>query len=243
MYISQSYHFQLCHTIVRASLVFHTLGNIVYTEIHYFWTTPIQLHVQENHSEGSNIHSRIFTGTVLVTRKSVDEPWGFTTDSYGRVNKVTDLSLEAKGIIAQCCASYSYNQITAVDGTEVRDMKNFHGHSQFKKCIDDAMKDKTSCTLKFGYWDYFIPAKCNWSDKKMPLGFKLDFKTFRIVDVNSFGKFDGFKVGMRVTGLHFYYYKLAGSYKVLGDKRMQQFTARLNQLKSCRYVAVSVEAS
>ena len=111
--------------------MFHTLGNIVYTEIHYFWTTPIQLHVQENHSEGSNIHSRIFTGTVLVTRKSVDEPWGFTTDSYGRVNKVTDLSLEAKGIMAQGCASYGFNQITAVDGTDVRDMKDFHGHSQY----------------------------------------------------------------------------------------------------------------
>ena len=180
---------------------------------------------------------------VLVTRKSVDEPWGFTTDSYGRVNKVTDLSLEAKGIMAQGCASYGFNQITAVDGTDVRDMKDFYGHSQYKKTIDEAMKDKTTCTVKFGYWDYFIPAKCNWNDKKMPLGFKLDPKTFRIVEVNSFGRYDGFKVGMRVTGLHFYYYKLAGSYKVVDDKRWQQFQTRLNQLKACRYLAVSVESS
>ena len=105
------------------------------------------------------------------------------------------------------------------------------------------MKDKTTCTVKFGYWDYFIPAKCNWNDKKMPLGFKLDPKTFRIVEVNSFGRYDGFKVGMRVTGLHFYYYKLAGSYKVVDDKRWQQFQTRLNQLKACRYLAVSVESS
>lgn len=77
----------------------------------------------------------------------------------------------------------------------------------------------------------------------MPLGFKLDPKTFRIVAVNSFGRFDGFKVGMRVTGLHFYYYKTAGSYKTMDDKRMQQYEARLKQCQTCRYVAVSVEAS
>lgn len=83
---------------------------------------------------------------VTVKRKSVNDSWGFTTDSYGRINNVTDLSLEAKGIMSQCCAGYSYNQITAVDGVEIRDLKDCNGHSVYKKCIDDMMKDKTTCT-------------------------------------------------------------------------------------------------
>ncbi len=79
----------------------------------------------------------------------------------------------------------------------------------------------------------------------MPLGFKLNTKTFRITEVNSFGKFDGFRVGMRVTGLHFYYYKVAGSYKNMNEKRWNEFSARLKVLEksNCRFVAVAVESS
>jgi len=183
--------------------------------------------------------------SVTVTRNSKDDSWGFVLDSYGRVQNVTDLSLEAKGIISLQSASYAYNQITAVNGVNIRDMDGFTGQSSMKKCIDDVMKDKTTCTLTFGRWDYFIPAKCNWSASKMPLGFRIDPKTFRIVEVNPFGEFDGFKIGMRVTGLHFYYYKASGTYKQMNEKRFQDINTRLNQLKAsnCRFVAVAVEAS
>ncbi len=82
---------------------------------------------------------------VSVTRATTSDPWGFTIDTYGRVSAVTDLSLEAKGIMSLQCVSYAYNQITRCNGVEIRREKDFKTQADHKKIIDRLTANKTTC--------------------------------------------------------------------------------------------------